>query len=39
MGLLLDGIPVSNVGLPRATVRTLKPKKPKNLTTFLNYQP
>ena len=32
MGLLLDRIPVSSI--PRATVRTLKPKKPKNLNLF-----
>jgi len=34
IGLLLDRIPVSNV--PRATVRTLKPK---NLTKNLKNQP
>ena len=31
IGLLLDCIPVSSV--PRATVRTLKPKTPKNKKT------
>src|SRR6218665_4180327 len=42
IGLLLYRIPVSSV--PRATVRTLKPKKPKKLNLFLKktlgfYQP